>query len=71
MATKLLLVEEVAARLRLDPRQVRELISKGELPAIVLSPELIRIADAHLRRFLRTRTVPFAQPGWQLPRNGA
>lgn len=57
---RLLLVDEVAAHLRITAANVRALISAGQLPAIVIPPDLVRIAPQHLRRFERARTYPFA-----------
>jgi hypothetical protein len=59
MLNKLLLVEEVAARLGLTPPAILDLIRAGDLPAIVVPPDVIRIAPQHLSRFLRARTSPF------------
>jgi excisionase family DNA binding protein len=56
---RLFLVEEVAERLRLSAEEVERLIETGELPAVRIPPNLLRVTPDHLKQFLKARTVPF------------
>jgi len=58
MPTPLLLIDEVSTYLRMEPPEVRELIRRGELPAIFIDEHTIRVAARHVERFLRYRTRP-------------
>jgi hypothetical protein len=61
------LLEEVADQLRLTVPEVRSLIDRGLLSAVVISDDVIRVTPAQLSRFTRGRTCPW--PGWALPRD--
>jgi excisionase family DNA binding protein len=52
-------VPEIAALLRVDQKTVRDIIARGELPAIRLGRRgLVRVARAVLDRYLEGRAAP-------------
>ncbi len=55
--TKLLTLDQVAEKLNISKRSVRQLIADKQLPAVALNPRLIRVAEADLADLL-TPVVP-------------
>jgi hypothetical protein len=64
-----LFVDEVATCLRVDHEDVIGFVDRGELSALVLPDNTIRIAPADLDRFIRARTEPWK--GWRARGGGA
>lgn len=54
-SSQLLTVEEVAAQLKLAPKTVRQWIRLGKLPALRLSPKVVRCEAGKIDRWLRGR----------------
>jgi excisionase family DNA binding protein len=56
-------VPEIAALLRVDQKTVRDIIARGELPAMRLGRRgLVRVARAVLDRYLEGRAAPEDKP---------
>ncbi len=52
---KMLTVEEVAERMRVNEKTVRNWIASGELPAFPIGKRGYRISETDLRSFIETR----------------
>jgi excisionase family DNA binding protein len=55
----LLTVREVADRLNITERLVRELLYRGELPKVKVG-RLVRISEESVEQYVQRRTVPAA-----------